>query len=160
MVPWRDVLPSDLSMQHSDCRRTMWDARFERFPEHTPVNKEYYLLRSLFEEHYPKKCALDTIPKGLSVACSTPEAICWDPEWENMHDISGRAVAAHASADSYDTASEMAADAASVASELVTRAASAPRGRALRMRMRPVPLGTRVRTPVRGPKSTGPRMRF
>ena len=50
----------------------MFDARSERFPEHTPVNKEYYLLRSIFEEHYPHKSALDTVPKGVSIACSTP----------------------------------------------------------------------------------------
>jgi hypothetical protein len=86
----------------------MWDAREARFPEHTPVNKEYYLLRAIFEEHYPNPCAEATIPKGLSVACSTPEAICWDPAWANMHDISGRAVAAHEAAQSYSTAQEMA----------------------------------------------------
>ena len=85
----------------------LWAKRAERFPEHTPVNKEYYLLRSIFEEHYPEKCALDTIPKGLSVACSTPEAICWDPAWKDMHDISGRAVAFHDAASSYQAAQEM-----------------------------------------------------
>lgn len=85
----------------------MWTNRFERFPEHTPVNKEYYLLRSIFEEHYPEQSALDTIPKGLSVACSTPEAIAWDPEWQNMHDISGRAVSVHSAAEDYSSASEM-----------------------------------------------------
>ena len=84
-----------------------WAARAERFPEHTPVNKEYYLLRAIFEEHYPKKCALDTIPKGLSVACSTPEAISWDPEWANLHDISGRAVSFHSASDAYTSADEM-----------------------------------------------------
>jgi asparagine synthase (glutamine-hydrolysing) len=88
----------------------MWDKRFERFPEHTPINKEYYLLREIFEEYYPKKCALDTIPKGLSVACSTPEAISWDPTWENMHDISGRVVAFHSAADEYVRATEMSVD--------------------------------------------------
>lgn len=27
------------------------------------------------------------LPQGLSIACSTPEALKWDPEWENMHEI-------------------------------------------------------------------------
>ena len=28
--------------------------------------------------------------QGLSIACSTPEAVCWDPSWANTHEISGR----------------------------------------------------------------------
>jgi len=35
------------------------------------------------------------VPKGLSIACSTPEAIEWNPEWRNTHEISGRAIADH-----------------------------------------------------------------
>jgi asparagine synthase (glutamine-hydrolysing) len=72
----------------------MWAARGERFPEHTPRTREYYLLRSLFESHFPHPCALDTVPKGLSIACSTPEALAWDPEWADSHEISGRAIKA------------------------------------------------------------------
>jgi hypothetical protein len=30
--------------------------------------------------------------QGLSIACSTPEAVCWDPSWANTHEISGRAM--------------------------------------------------------------------
>ena len=30
--------------------------------------------------------------QGLSIACSTPEAVCWDPTWANTHEISGRAM--------------------------------------------------------------------
>jgi hypothetical protein len=30
--------------------------------------------------------------QGLSIACSTPEAVCWDEEWANTHEISGRAL--------------------------------------------------------------------
>ena len=32
------------------------------------------------------------ILQGLSIACSTPEAIAWDEEWANTHEISGRAL--------------------------------------------------------------------
>lgn len=70
----------------------LWEQRFERFPVDTPRTREYYLLRSLFEEQFPSRWALDTVPKGLSVACSTPEAVSWDPNWANMHEISGRAI--------------------------------------------------------------------
>lgn len=70
----------------------MWAARSDRFPEETPSTKEYYLLRSIFEEHFPSQSASDTVPKGLSIACSTPEAVCWDPSWANTHEISGRAM--------------------------------------------------------------------
>jgi hypothetical protein len=81
-----------------------WGARHERFPEHTPMNKEYYLLRSLFEERFPSAAALNTVPKGLSIACSTPEAVSWDPSWANVHDISGRAVAVHDASEGYEMA--------------------------------------------------------
>ena len=43
----------------------MWSSRSERFPEETPSTHEYYLLRSIFEEHFPSKSALDTVPKVL-----------------------------------------------------------------------------------------------
>ena len=65
----------------------MWDLRHERFPVYTPRTREYYLLRSIFETHFPHPDALKTVPQGLSIACSTPEALKWDPEWENMHEI-------------------------------------------------------------------------
>eukprot|EP01023_Acetabularia_acetabulum_P053125 TRINITY_DN5921_c1_g3_i7.p1 TRINITY_DN5921_c1_g3~~TRINITY_DN5921_c1_g3_i7.p1 ORF type:complete len:547 (+),score=100.01 TRINITY_DN5921_c1_g3_i7:62-1702(+) len=74
----------------------MWAKREERFPVNVPRNKEYYLLRSIFEEHFPSQAAIDTVPTGLSVACSTPEAVSWDPTWAGMHEISGRAVQVHA----------------------------------------------------------------
>lgn len=41
----------------------MWAARASRFPVDTPRTKEYYLLRSIFEEHYPSASALHTVPK-------------------------------------------------------------------------------------------------
>eukprot|EP00891_Asterochloris_glomerata_P008873 jgi/Astpho2/8873/Aster-05503 len=71
----------------------MWAARASTFPEHTPSTREYYLLRSIFEEHFPSRQALLTVPTGLSIACSTPEAINWDPTWASTHEISGRAMA-------------------------------------------------------------------
>ena len=46
----------------------MWAGRSKRFPEETPSTREYYLLRSIFEEHFPSQSALDTVPK----VCSRP----------------------------------------------------------------------------------------
>jgi asparagine synthase (glutamine-hydrolysing) len=77
--------------------------RAARFPKNPPETKEYYYLRSLFEQYYPEPCALDTVPFGKSIACSTPEAVCWDPEWEkSTGDISGRAVGVHDSASGFN----------------------------------------------------------
>jgi len=42
------------------------------------------------------------VPRGLSVACSTPEAVSWDPEWKNIHEISGRAVGVHVASAEFD----------------------------------------------------------
>ncbi|KAK9789946.1 hypothetical protein WJX73_008349 [Symbiochloris irregularis] len=80
----------------------MWESRAETFPTHTPKVREYYLLRSLFQEHFPSECALATVPYGPSIACSTPEACTWDPEWANTHEISGRAIASHDFAGGFD----------------------------------------------------------
>lgn len=41
----------------------MWEARASRFPEHTPSTREYYLLRSIFEEQFPSRWAMETVPK-------------------------------------------------------------------------------------------------
>ena len=41
----------------------MWEARASRFPEHTPNTREYYLLRSIFEEQFPSQQAMATVPK-------------------------------------------------------------------------------------------------
>ena len=47
--------------------------------------------------------AYKTVPFGKSIACSTPEAVAWDPEWEkSVGDISGRAVAVHDSSQGFD----------------------------------------------------------
>lgn len=87
------------------CDATVTDeqfaARAERFPYHPPQNKEYYLLRSIFESKFVDGIPAGestrlTIPVGKSIACSTPEAMKWNPEWEKTAgDISGRAVAGH-----------------------------------------------------------------
>jgi asparagine synthase (glutamine-hydrolysing) len=64
----------------------------ERFPVNTPMNKEEYYYRSIFEEHFPSNTAARTVPHEASVACSTAIALEWDAAWKNMNDPSGRAV--------------------------------------------------------------------
>merc|ERR1712176_1323954 len=68
-----------------------------------PQTKEYYFLRSMFEKYVPGNHAMSTIPDGRSIACSTPEAMAWKPEWQNQlqGDISGRAAGVHEAADEY-----------------------------------------------------------
>ena len=56
----------------------MWEARASRFPEHTPNTREYYLLRSIFEEQFPSQQALATVPKvclQIFVTCYSVKAI-------------------------------------------------------------------------------------
>ena len=64
----------------------------ERFPINTPMCKEEYYYRSIFEEHFPSESAAKSVPHEASVACSTAIALEWDAAWKNMNEPSGRAV--------------------------------------------------------------------
>lgn len=64
----------------------------ERFPIHTPMNKEEYYYRSIFEEYFPSESAALSVPSVPSVACSTAEALAWDASFQGKNDPSGRAV--------------------------------------------------------------------
>lgn len=64
----------------------------ERFPINTPLNKEEYYYRCIFEEHFPSNSAALSVPHEASVACSTAIALEWDAAFKNMNDPSGRAV--------------------------------------------------------------------
>jgi asparagine synthase (glutamine-hydrolysing) len=103
---WVDGLAAHAELEVSD---EEFARRAQRFPLHPPTTKEYYLLRSIFEEHFVTgfengDCAYATCPFGKSIACSTPEAVSWDPEWEkSVGDISGRAVKnVHVAADKFE----------------------------------------------------------
>lgn len=65
----------------------------ERFPVNTPMCKEEYYYRAIFEEHFPGRSAAASVPHEASVACSTATALAWDESFRNMNDPSGRAVA-------------------------------------------------------------------
>lgn len=64
----------------------------DRFPVNTPQNKEEYYYRSIFEEHFPSASAARSVPSVPSVACSTAEALAWDPSFQGKNEPSGRAV--------------------------------------------------------------------
>lgn len=76
------ALVSDTQMQHAA----------ERFPIHTPMNKEEYYYRSIFSELFPSNSAALSVPSVPSVACSSAEALAWDPSFKGTNDPSGRAV--------------------------------------------------------------------
>lgn len=64
----------------------------ERFPIHTPKNKEEYYYRSIFTEHFPSNSAALCVPSVPSVACSTAEALAWDASFQGQDEPSGRAI--------------------------------------------------------------------
>ena len=86
---WIDTLKAITSEAVSD--EQMLHAA-ERFPINTPLNKEEYYYRSIFEEHFPSKSAALSVPQEASVACSTAIALEWDKAWKGQNDPSGRAV--------------------------------------------------------------------
>ena len=85
---WIDTLKKIASESVSD--EQMAHAA-ERFPINTPMNKEEYCYRSIFEEHFPSESAAQSVPSVPSVACSTAEALAWDKAFANLNDPSGRA---------------------------------------------------------------------
>ena len=62
------------------------------FPFQTPMSKEEYFYRSIFESHFPSETAAKTVPSVPSIACSTPIALEWDKSFKNINDPSGRSV--------------------------------------------------------------------
>lgn len=89
---WIDTLKEMTSKAVSD--EEMAHAA-ERFPIHTPMNKEEYYYRSIFSKHFPSDSAALSVPSQPSVACSTPTALLWDAAFQGKNDPSGRAVDVH-----------------------------------------------------------------
>src|SRR5574344_2108955 len=86
---WIDALRDYAEEQVSD---RQFAERETRFPVNTPVTKEAYLYREIFEDLFKLPSAVKTVPYGKSVACSTETAIAWDAKFAKMNDPSGRAV--------------------------------------------------------------------
>jgi asparagine synthase (glutamine-hydrolysing) len=87
---WIDALRDYAEKRVSD--QQFASAKF-RFSHNTPLTKEAYCYRAIFESYYPQLSAVQTVPGGPSIACSTARAIEWDESFKNRADCSGRAVA-------------------------------------------------------------------
>jgi len=86
---WINTLKEIAEREITD--QQMANAHF-RFPINTPVTKEAYFYRVMFDEFFPHDDAARCVPGGPSVACSTPAALEWDKELLHTIDPSGRAV--------------------------------------------------------------------
>ncbi len=86
---WIDALRAHAAAEVSDAE--LANASY-RFPHNPPDTKEAYLYRAIFDEAFPLASAAACVPGGPSVACSSPEAINWSPEFSRLADPSGRAV--------------------------------------------------------------------
>ena len=86
---WIDSLKELVNKEVSDAM--FKNAKFT-FPFQTPMSKEEYYYRSIFESHFPSETAAKTVPSVPSVACSTPIALEWDKSFKNMNDPSGRSI--------------------------------------------------------------------
>ena len=91
---WIDTLKEKVEEIITD--KVFEDAR-NVFSVNTPLNKEEYYYRTIFNKHFPSKTAALSVPSVPSVACSSPEALKWDKSFSNMNDPSGRAIKTHES---------------------------------------------------------------
>jgi asparagine synthase (glutamine-hydrolysing) len=86
---WIDTLRSLAEKEITDDQ--LENAKY-RFPINPPLNKEEYMYRAIFSEHFPSDSAALCVPSVPSVACSTPDALAWDESFRNQNEPSGRAV--------------------------------------------------------------------
>ncbi len=86
---WIDTLRAQAEEMISD---EMLANASEVFPINPPLNKEEYVYRTIFQEHFPSESAARTVPSVPSVACSSNEALAWDKKFKEMNEPSGRAV--------------------------------------------------------------------
>uniref|UniRef100_K4A6W5 asparagine synthase (glutamine-hydrolyzing) n=2 Tax=Setaria italica TaxID=4555 RepID=K4A6W5_SETIT len=89
---WIDGLKAFTEQQVTD---EMMINAAKMYPYNTPVNKEAYYYRMIFERLFPQDSARETVPWGPSIACSTPAAIEWVEQWKASNDPSGRFISSH-----------------------------------------------------------------
>ena len=59
----------------------------------TPKTHEMLMYRDIFNELFPHPSSIDTVPEnGVTIACSTPEALKWCDEFQKTPDDSGRSI--------------------------------------------------------------------
>lgn len=97
---WIDALRDHAEQMVSD---DQFAARAYRYPVNTPLTKEGYFYRTLFERHFPQDAAARCVQAEVSIACSSPTALRWAAEWENQADPSGRAIGSHVAAYAEET---------------------------------------------------------
>jgi asparagine synthase (glutamine-hydrolysing) len=86
---WIDKLKEYTNEHITD--ENMENAKF-KFPINTPLSKEAYYYRDIFNQFYPTDSEALTVPFEASVACSTAKALEWDESLKNVVDPSGRSV--------------------------------------------------------------------
>lgn len=96
---WIDALRDHAEKRISDI---LFAGRAYRFPHNTPVTKEGYLYRLIFEDLFPQPAAAEAVVTEPSIACSSAVALQWDEQWAADADPSGRAVASHRRAYRWD----------------------------------------------------------
>lgn len=84
---WIDSLKEFAESHITDA---MMETALFRFPHNTPLTKEGYYYRQIFESHFPSRSAVETVPGGPSIACSSAAAIAWDASFKDRADPSGR----------------------------------------------------------------------
>lgn len=89
---WIDTLKQLAQEQVTD---EMMTRAHKRFPIHTPLTKEEYRYREIFEELFTSESAAKTVPTGPTIACSTPTAHRWSEQFKQS-EPSGRAIRVHA----------------------------------------------------------------
>lgn len=87
---WIDTLKKVAEDEVTD--EMMQNAKY-KYPINTPMSKEEYRYRTIFESHFPSDSAAQCVPSVPSIACSTAEALAWDASFRNNADPSGRSVA-------------------------------------------------------------------
>ncbi|CAN6325542.1 unnamed protein product [Urochloa humidicola] len=103
---WIDGLKAFTEQQVTD---EMMANAAKLYPYNTPVNKEAYYYRMIFERLFPQDSARETVPWGPSIACSTPAAIEWVEQWKASNDPSGRFISSHDAAAAATTTDHAAA---------------------------------------------------
>lgn len=75
-----------------------FDEKDKNFPVNTPISKEAFLYRQIFEKFYKKDCCIKTVDdNSKSIACSTKRAMEWLGIDENdiRNDASGRSMSSY-----------------------------------------------------------------
>jgi asparagine synthase (glutamine-hydrolysing) len=74
-----DLIKSLIDYADEVITDSQWAARATTYPDKTPLTREAYLYRMIFEHHFGKQ-AVGSVSYYKSLFCSTPQAFKWFPE--------------------------------------------------------------------------------